>query len=57
MGGDAVGGFGNLQQQLMLQGGEIALGDGGLAELQEHAELVAELGENLESAEVFVRRH
>jgi hypothetical protein len=46
--GDAVGGFGNLQHQLMLQGGEIALGGGGLAELQEHAEFVPELGENLD---------
>ena len=54
---DAVGGSGDLQQELMLLGGEIALGGGGLAELQEGAELVAELGENLKSAVVFVRRH
>ena len=36
-GGDAHRGFCKLQQQLMLQGGEIALGGGGLAELQKHA--------------------
>jgi hypothetical protein len=56
-GGDAVGGSGDLQQELMLLGWEIALGGGCLAELQEGAELVAELGENLEAALVFVRRH
>jgi hypothetical protein len=32
----------------MLQGSEIAWGGGGLAELQDHAEFVAELGENLD---------
>jgi hypothetical protein len=52
-GGDAVGGAGDLEQELMLLGGEVALGGGGFAELQEGAELVAELGEGLQAVEMF----